>query len=479
MNDRYLLGKQLTPLWLFVLNMVLKLLFIDSNSIGGDEPFSIFHAQLSIPAILDMLQGENNPPLHFLLLHYWINVFGIDAFSVRFPSVLCSSLTAVVLFQMGKSFWNYRTGLLVALLFTFSNYQMVFAHEARVYALFALLTAVSMFYFLKITKGHSNWKTYLFLLIANTLLLYAHYFGFWVVFIQFGSLLLLNDKRFLIRKHLIYLGVQGLCYLPMVVIFVQRLQESTTKGTWVRPPDGPDALYNMLRLFSNAPVVTVVALVIILLAVVKGIRQKAYQQLPAHTFITILWFAIPFLGMFLLSFKVPMFVDRYLIFVSLGYYLVLAIASLYLLEQSRFKYIVPAILVIMFAVSFQPDMDNKRQVKQTVEKLKELKQNDVKVLVSPVFFKYDLAYYYDLEIFKDVHGKDPYQNITERLQEEHIYFINHIREVDMKGDKVIFLDAASTFSFPDNQILKTLQDSFRLKSTYHFDEIFDIYEFEK
>jgi hypothetical protein len=124
-------------------------------------------------------------------------------------------------------------------------------------------------------------------------------------------------------------------------------------------------------------------------------------------------------------------------------------------------------------------MNNKRQVKQTIEKLKELKQPDTKVLVSPVFFKYDLAYYYNLEIFKDVHGKDPYRNITERLRDEHIYFINHIREFDMKGDKVIFLDAASTFSFPDNHILNTLQDSFQLKNTYHFDEIFDIYEFEK
>jgi mannosyltransferase len=74
----------LIPVGLLVLNFILKLLFLGRNDIALDEPFTVFWAQVEFPALFEMLKTENNPPLFFLLLHFWIKIFGISAFSVRF-----------------------------------------------------------------------------------------------------------------------------------------------------------------------------------------------------------------------------------------------------------------------------------------------------------------------------------------------------------------------------------------------------------
>ena len=182
------------PFLFFFLNFFLKIFYLDSRDIAGDEPFSIFQSQKDIPDIIQMLKAENNPPLHFFLLHYWIKWFGISAFSVRFPSLLFSALTSVVIFKIGLKCFDIRTGITAALIFTFSTIHIYFSHEARVYSLFALLAAVSLFFYLRIIERPDERKNYFLLLLSNILLIYSHYFGFFVVFVELFGVLFISDK---------------------------------------------------------------------------------------------------------------------------------------------------------------------------------------------------------------------------------------------------------------------------------------------
>ena len=478
-NNKYLVS--LTPVFLIILNLILKTIFISSNSVGGDEPFSIYHAQLDVSSIIHQLSFGNNPPLYEIILHFWIELFGITELSVRLPSLIFSSVTVLFIYKIGKEYFTYQTALITSLLFSFSNYHLAFSHEARVYCLFALLTAMSMYLFLIICNKQQDFKYYLLLLTINVLLLYSHYFGFYVIIIQTISVAFINDIRNkILGKYIVYILGLILLYIPNLHILITRFLEASMHGTWVKSPNGFESIYNMLWQFSNKPVATVIAISILLVALVKLIIKKDIKNIPTSNKIILMWFLFPFLFMFIISYWIPMFLDRYLIFVSLAFYFVLSLCSSYIISQRKYKLILPGILVILFAVTFNPNVDNKRHVKETVEKVKELKDSRTNVLICPQHFIYDFTYYFSSEIFKETDNENPSYKISENLLKQNIFIINDINEVNLSNcDKIIFLDAASQFSFPENNILKTLEKSYKLKNTYKFYEIFNVYEFVK
>jgi len=98
---------------LIALQLLVTLPFISSAPISIDEPFSIFYAQQDIEDMMGVFMNENNPPLHFVLLHYWINLFGISPGSVRSLSLLFSVLTIPILFQFGKKILNKKFSILL------------------------------------------------------------------------------------------------------------------------------------------------------------------------------------------------------------------------------------------------------------------------------------------------------------------------------------------------------------------------------
>ncbi len=472
---------RVTPILLIILNLILKTIFISSNSVGGDEPFSIYHAQLDVSSIIHQLSFGNNPPLYEIILHFWIKSFGISELSVRFPSLIFSVISVLLIYKIGKEYFTYQIALITSLLFSFSNYHLAFSHEARVYCLFALLTAMSMHTFLAICCKQKDFRHYLWLLTINVLLLYSHYFGFFVIAIQTIPVVLIKDIRNkILGKYIVYLLGLIFLYIPNLNILIIRFLDSSNHGTWLKSPNGFESIYNMLWQFSNKPVTTVIAMSILLVALVKSIIKKDIQNIPISNKIILIWFLFPFLFMFIISYWIPMFLDRYLIFVSLGFYFVLAICSSYIISLRKYKLILPGILVVLFAFTFNPNVDNKRHVKETVEKIKELKDSRTKVLICPQHFIYNFTYYYSSEIFKKIDNQNPSHLITENLVEQNIFPINNINEVDLNGcEKIVFLDAASQFSFPENNIMKTLESTYKLQGTYKFHEIFNVYEFVK
>ena len=206
----------LIPLLIFAVNFILKLIYLDRRDIANDEPFTIFWAQAGLKDIFRMLPTENNPPFHFFLMHFWIKLFGISALSVRFPSLLFSSFTAVIIFLIGKRFYSIFTGISAALIFTFSTMQVYFSHEARVYPLFALLTAISLYIFLIIREKPERKQLYVFLFLTNFILIYSHYFGFFVLLIELISTLITKQRRQLIMPMFVLMSGLALSYLPVI-----------------------------------------------------------------------------------------------------------------------------------------------------------------------------------------------------------------------------------------------------------------------
>lgn len=477
---------------LILMNLLVKGAFLSSNSLGGDEPFSVYHAQMDVDSIISLLSNGNNPPLYEIILSFWIKLFGISEFSVRFPSLIFSCLTVFYIYKLGRNYLNNRIAIYASLIFIFSNYHILFAHEARVYSLLGFLSVTSMYYFMGIIdycyqynesiKRKVIISNVIILVIVDVLIIYAHYFGFFILVIQF---LYFVFNKSLVRKYWKQLTgvvlIIGIFYLPNIFVVYNRFIASSSTGTWVKAPNGIEGLYNMIRQFSNAPVVAVVVITVLLIFFIKIMLSKIRNKrevINKNTVFILFWFFCIFFFMFGISYYVPMFLDRYLMPTAVAFSLVIAISVDYIVEQQKYRYIVPMVIIVLFISTVKPNISNKRNVKETIDKIKETKDSNTLVLLSPSYFLINFAYYYDIETFKNYNEDSIYSNIITSLKLENVYGVNNIDEIDVKKWKrIVFLDAASSFSFPYNNIKKELDANYALVNQNHFQEIFDVYEY--
>jgi len=530
---------------LIVFNFIFKGYYISYTSIAGDEPFSIFYAKLDLQTIINDLSSGNNPPLYEVLLHFWIKVFGTSSAAVRLLSLIFSSITVFYIYKLGKSFFNIRVAVYTALLFIFSNYQIYFAHEARVYALVGLLSVMSMYYYLKIIiHGDLQRLTIIKLILINVVLIYSHYFGFFVLLIQFIFLIANKELRTRYWKTvLLVTGAIFILYIPNSIVFINRFLDSSTNGTWLEPVVDLGNLHDIIHLFSNnSSLVYLLILFVIWFAagtyvfksglnkILKYLiilflfplffltgssifvetphlllltREENYvffflfiafsfvllvvfnhksRIINIQTKLIVFWFWFPFLGMFIISldslpYTISMFNSRYLMMISIGFYLFIAISLDTILKPSKkANFMLPIVLIYLFIFTSQPNIPNQRNVFQVVEKINEIRKENTLIIFCPRYFDLNLMYYFDNPFF--VQAKS-IEEVHLEFSRNNVYGLNSIKGIDLTNcDHIIFLDVSADFSYPKNNILNVLNDRYIQKSKHHVYEIFNIYEFE-
>lgn len=353
-TDRLLL------LGLVVVNLVLKLAWSGVNELAHDEPFTVFWSQRPWNELWAMFRTENNPPLYFLVIKAWSAVVPFEASWLRVPSAACSALAVWPLFLLARHFGSRGAALLAGLLFTFSNYHYGFAHEVRAYPLFTLLTNTSLLLLVRTTqRPGSAVQGMLLLTLLNLTLVYTHFFGWLVVGLQGLLVLALPMLRPLRRSFLFGTVLTAIGFLPYALVFTGRMSQSVVQGTWLAPPV-PEELYNMVWRWSNAPVLVVVFLAFIVAAWWKDRLRSVGLRFA------VLWAFVPLLGMFMVSFVVPMFLDRYLVFAAPGFALLVALSVEILFPNAPLRTGVFAALGLGMAATFTPWKDSGLHPSQVV-----------------------------------------------------------------------------------------------------------------
>ncbi len=468
----------LIPVGLILLNFVLKILFLSSRDIALDEPFTIYYSQADLSSLFQMLKTENNPPLFFILTHYWIAAFGISAFSVRFLPLLFSTLTAPVIYLTGKRYFSERSGILASLFFTFSDYHLLFSHEARVYPLFALLTGLSMYFYLSLIRDPRRRMPFYLLVLSDVLLIYAHFFGFFVIGIQVLCIIVYKDVRKAAKILILPVGIALCFYLPYFPVLFHRFTASSG-GTWVSPPVITD-LYNMVWKFCNAPVVTVFFLAVLVTGLVKYtlMRKNPVKCLSPYQKVLLNWFFVPFFFIFLVSFKMPMFLDRYLVFTSIAFYLLVSNAIVFTSGGRRVVFYTLAVIAVGgMLLTFHPNVDNRRELKKVVATIKELRQNNIPVLICPEWTELGFTYYYSQPIFKN------YGKLRQGLQKEMIFPLNHQGQLPMevleRSDTIILLEEWPEVVDKNNDVFKTVSGKYNNCRKISIPEVYEIYCFTR
>lgn len=293
------------------------------ESVWLDEAVTI---QLCVlPLSIDTTAANDaTPPVYYLLVHAWGALFGCDGGAIRILSLLLSTLAAVLLVVLGNAWLDLRTGVVAAVLFSVSGLQLRYATEARCYALVEVLLLASYACFLRLCASPRRGRA-VALALLNATLVQTHYVAALGLLPQLADVALFRLRdRALVRR---YVGSQllavALC-LPWAAHVVLHWPPITPY--WLALPDIGTLDYNFRLLLSTPlePLWYLLAVVVILV----GIALRAPERLRGGvverlTVLTAWGIGVPVVA-YLVSRSVSIVLARYLLFASLGLWLLLA-----------------------------------------------------------------------------------------------------------------------------------------------------------
>jgi uncharacterized membrane protein len=130
----------LLPAVLVVIGAVLRFSNIAANRTWYDEAFTLLVSRLPFQGLTTATQWDVHPPMYYGFMHVVMLLPWDDLLEIRVFSAVCSTISLVLLYQLGIKLGLPREARIAALaLMVFSAGQLYYAQEGRVYAYMEML----------------------------------------------------------------------------------------------------------------------------------------------------------------------------------------------------------------------------------------------------------------------------------------------------------------------------------------------------
>ena len=176
-------------LLVIALGSLLRVYGLGAESIWLDEAHSLEVSSQNLASVVREAAAGHHSPLYFVILHFWMSLFGNSEVAVRSLSAILGITSIALTYQVGNALFNKKVGLISSFLSAISLFHIQHSQDARPYALLLLLSLLSFLFFVQILKQDKN-RYYLCYFLANILLAYTHVFGLFIIAAQLLLLLL-------------------------------------------------------------------------------------------------------------------------------------------------------------------------------------------------------------------------------------------------------------------------------------------------
>ena len=241
-----------------------------------DEALTVNIARLPVGEIPAALGRDGAPPLYYVVLHFWMAVFGDGDLAVRSLSGMASALTLPVVWLIGRRLGGDRAAWGAAMVLAVNPFAIHYATEARMYSFVALEVAIGLLAALRAYERPSLARLAV-VAVAAAAVLYTHYWGIYLLTAT-GVLLLIRAWRRVSSppaegatgaqghrvaraarawrdrlmgpegRLLAALAVGAAAWAPWIPTF---LQQAVHTGTPWATPVGPSALITVLGEFGG------------------------------------------------------------------------------------------------------------------------------------------------------------------------------------------------------------------------------------
>ncbi len=336
-----------------VLGALVRWAYIAKSSIWYDEGYTMMLAIRKPAEIWVADIRDVHPPLYYIVLHYWLRLFGTSEVAARSFSAVLMLGVIVVTYYLIKRLFSVSAARLAALFVAFGPYMVRFSQEARMYAMLTFLIAAATFFLVRAVQEGKR-QDYIIYALLMTAAIYTHYYTVFAAFVHW--LYLLNAKPIpsAKRKNLLnwifidkawFAGMVGLVvlFLPWLPKAVGQFSK-VSAGFWIAGPpldtlartliqfmtfnnlDVPEHAAFKISTLSFNPVS--VAWHLAALIVFLGLLVVAYRSNKAkrsQLFLLVSYALVPSIVVFLISLRRAIYLDRYFTFAAVAFYALLAV----------------------------------------------------------------------------------------------------------------------------------------------------------
>jgi len=128
-----------------VAGTILRFFHLGRLSLWMDEGYTAWLVSHPAGQIVRLVRADTAPPLYYLMLRGWVDLFGTSEAALRSLSATLSVLTLLVALDVARRFLKHPPALVAAAwAMALSYFAIWYAREARAYALMALLIIASV-----------------------------------------------------------------------------------------------------------------------------------------------------------------------------------------------------------------------------------------------------------------------------------------------------------------------------------------------
>lgn len=363
-------------------------LFYLIQSLWRDEAFSILAAERSIPFIVSKLGFE--PPLYYTMLHFWMKLFGQSEIATRGLSLLGFTLATIIVLEWSeKLFKKHWLSIFLPLTFFFNPTLLYYAFEVRTYGWYIFFSTATLY-----SYTNKKWGWFVLSAVCG---FYTHvYIGF--LFIALGIHFLCTE--ILSTKHSLQtlvhhpvvrsFGMITVLCLPWIIKIL--LLSKMLSNSWYFPVDLHlifSVLGNMFVGFEGTPwfgwMYTKFLSILLLALFIFSLREpKTRSRNGLYLFIVF----VPLIMVIGVSFFKPLFVNRYLIFVTIGEIFLVAFAIQSISKQWLQKTVAGVLLLfLLWFNSWYPSQHAKFPIRPVMDDIDALiNSTDVIYAADPIIY---------------------------------------------------------------------------------------------
>jgi len=244
-------------------------------SYWGDEAIAIGIAAHPIGSLPQYLANDGSPPLFYVMLHFWMELFGRAAPATHALSMIGALLAIPAAWWSGDRLFGRRAARGAAALVATCAYLDYYSTETRMYSwlVLAAILAITCFVLAYRGAGPAYWAAAAVLMSA---VLYLHYYGLYLLAattIAGSAAALKSTSPERLRATLLFALACAAAFAPWVPQFLYQLYN--TGAPWAPHPSFLDFFGDSFNALASA------AWAVVILAIAVAVLGRRRPGLPA------------------------------------------------------------------------------------------------------------------------------------------------------------------------------------------------------